>query len=164
MSAESSTQVYHPRVGVTAVIRDGDGKFVLGKRKGSHGAGMWQFPGGHLEMGESLLDCAERETLEETGLKVKGVKVIAVTNDVFDAGNKHYITIFVHCERENTDDQPQVLEPEKCESWRWVGWEDIRRWCEKHDDYVTPELAQNKCFLPIRNLVKDYPLNTWNLS
>ncbi|KAI1771967.1 NUDIX hydrolase domain-like protein [Hypoxylon cercidicola] len=155
---------YHPRVGVAAIIRDGDGKFVFGKRKGSHGAGTWQFPGGHLEMGESLLDCAERETLEETGLKVKGVKVVAITNDVFDPETKHYITVFVQCRRENADDQPQVMEPDKCEGWHWVTPEDIKRWCEHHDDNVTPELAQNKCFLPIRDLVKDYPLDVWGLN
>lgn len=164
MAEASSVQTYHPRVGVAAIIRDGDGKFVLGKRKGSHGAGTWQFPGGHLEMGESLLDCAERETLEETGLKVKAVKVVAVTNDVFDAETKHYITVFVLCQRENANAEPQVLEPEKCEGWHWVGWEDMKRWCEHHDDNVTPELAQNKCFLPIVNLVKEYPLDVWGLN
>ncbi|KAI2626104.1 NUDIX hydrolase domain-like protein [Hypomontagnella submonticulosa] len=148
---------YHPRVGVAALVRDAEGKFVMGKRKGSHGAGDWQFPGGHLEMGEDLLACAERETLEETGLKVKGISVAAVTNAVFDPKTKHYITVFVACKRENDNDQPEVLEPEKCESWGWVSWEQVRQWCEHHDDNVTPEWAQNKCFMPIRNLVKDYP-------
>lgn len=62
-------------------------------------------------MGESLLDCAERETLEETGLKVKAVKVVAVTNDVFDAETKHYITVFVLCQRENANAEPQVCLP-----------------------------------------------------
>lgn len=133
MSAELPTEVNHPRVGVSAIIRDANGKFLLGKRKGKHGAGMylfshstssrfsfltvnceigtWQFPGGHLEMGESLLDCAERETLEETGLKVKGMKIVAVTNDIFESEGKHYITIFVQCRRENESDQPQVCLP-----------------------------------------------------
>jgi 8-oxo-dGTP diphosphatase len=59
-------------------------------------------------MGESFLTCAERETLEETGLRVKGAKVIAVTNDVFDADSKHYITLFVRCMLEDADTQPQV--------------------------------------------------------
>lgn len=58
---------------------------------------MWQIPGGHLEHGESFFACAERETLEETGLKVRGVRVLDVTNDIFPEG-KHYITIFVLCE------------------------------------------------------------------
>ncbi|XXH06014.1 hypothetical protein Hte_012459 [Hypoxylon texense] len=161
MAAELSTKVYHPRVGTTAIIRDANGNFLLSKRKGKHGAGTWQFPGGHLEMGESLLDCAERETLEETGLKVKGLKVVAVTNDVFDPENLHYITIFVQCRLENENDQPQLLEPDKCEGWHWIGWEDIKQWCDHHDPNVKPEDAPNQCFLPIRNLVKEHPFDVW---
>ncbi|KAI0881561.1 NUDIX hydrolase domain-like protein [Annulohypoxylon maeteangense] len=153
----TNSHPYHVRVGVAVLIRNSEGKFVFGKRKGSHGAGTWQFPGGHLEMGESFFACAERETLEETGLKVIAEKVFAVTNDVFDQETKHYITVFVTCRRVNENDQPEVLEPEKCESWNWIGWNQIRQWCEHHDDEVTPEWAQNKCFLPIRDLVKENP-------
>ncbi|KAI1453094.1 NUDIX hydrolase domain-like protein [Annulohypoxylon moriforme] len=153
----TSAPPYHVRVGVAALVRDSEGKFVFGKRKGSHGAGTWQFPGGHLEMGESFFACAERETLEETGLKVTAEKILAVTNDVFDPTTKHYITIFVLCRRVNENDQPEILEPEKCESWNWIGWDQIRQWCEHHDDEVTPEWAQNKCFLPIRDMVRENP-------
>ncbi|KAI1803621.1 NUDIX hydrolase domain-like protein [Daldinia bambusicola] len=148
---------YHPRVGVACVIRDAQGRFVMGKRKGSHGAGTWQFPGGHLEMGESLLACAQRETLEETGLRVKALRVAATTNSVFDPLTKHYVTVFVECRRENEEDQPKLLEPEKCENWDWISWDQVRQWCEHHDDNVTPEWAQNKCFMPIISLVEDYP-------
>ena len=34
--------------------------------------GMWSFPGGGQRLGETLLDCARREALEETGLKLGG--------------------------------------------------------------------------------------------
>ncbi|KAI1094006.1 NUDIX hydrolase domain-like protein [Rostrohypoxylon terebratum] len=145
---------YHVRVGVAALICNAEGKLVLGKRKGSHGAGTWQFPGGHLEMGESFFACAERETLEETGLKVTAEKVLTVTNDIFDPKTKHYVTMFVLCRRVNENDQPETMEPEKCEGWHWVDWDQIRQWCEHHDDEVSPEWAQNKCFLPIRDLAK----------
>lgn len=70
--------------------------------------GTWQLPGGHLDYGESILVCAERETLEETGLKIKGIKVVAVTNDIFEKEGKHYITLFVLCEMEDKTAQPQV--------------------------------------------------------
>lgn len=70
--------------------------------------GQWAFPGGHLEHGESLTECAERETLEETGLKVKGLRVANVTNDVFADLGKHYVTIYVICERLDPQQQPEV--------------------------------------------------------
>ncbi|KAI5917304.1 NUDIX hydrolase domain-like protein [Camillea tinctor] len=146
----------HPRVGVAAIIRDSAGRLVVGKRIGSHGAGTWQFPGGHLEMGESLFACAERETLEETGLRVQGVKVVATTNDVFDAEAKHYITVFVECVMLDAGAEPTIMEPNKCLAWNWMSWEELREWCAHHDD-TTPEWADKKCFLPILNLAKEHP-------
>ena len=59
--------------------------------------GTHQFPGGHLEHGESFTTCAAREAFEETGLILdeSSMRVLATTNDVFEADAKHYITIFV---------------------------------------------------------------------
>ncbi|KAI0186108.1 nudix domain-containing protein [Xylaria flabelliformis] len=152
----ASTTVPNPRVGIAVIICNEKGELVMGKRAGSHGAGTWAFPGGHLEMGESFFECAERETLEETGLRVKGTNVLAVTNDVFDASSKHYITVFVQCIRQDTGAQPQIMEPNKCEGWEWISWEDIKKYSEHHDD-AAPEWADKKCFLPIRNLTKENP-------
>ncbi|KAI0204663.1 nudix domain-containing protein [Astrocystis sublimbata] len=146
----------NPRVGIAALISNSRGELILGKRAGSHGAGSWAFPGGHLEMGESPFECAERETLEETGLQVKGTEIVAITNDVFDPASKHYITIFVRCVMQDAAAQPKVIEPNKCEGWHWVNWDVIRQYCDHHDDMAT-EWAGNKCFLPIRNLIRDYP-------
>ena len=67
-----------------------------------------QFPGGHLEKGEGIFDCARRETLEETGLEVKDLKFVTITNDIFEAENKHYITIFVSCRRVDEQQKPVV--------------------------------------------------------
>jgi mutator protein MutT len=52
----------HVRVGV--IVRRG-GKILMAKRAGSHGAGSWSFPGGHVEMGEDPTQTAARE-LQET--------------------------------------------------------------------------------------------------
>ncbi|GAB1309902.1 Nudix hydrolase domain-containing protein [Madurella fahalii] len=135
------------RVGVAALVKDAQGRLVMGVRKGI-GAGQWQFPGGHLEMGESYLVCAERETLEETGLVVRAEKLVAVTNDVFSA-SKHYVTLFVLCQRVDETQEPKVMEPEKCESWCWKSWSDVRA--------VIAESGDQKFFLPIINLLRDYP-------
>ena len=45
-----------PKVGVGVFVFRGN-KLLLGKRKGSHGAGEWSLPGGHLDPGEDLIDC-----------------------------------------------------------------------------------------------------------
>lgn len=70
-------------------------------------AGQFGFPGGHQEFGESYFQCAERETLEETGLKIKATKAFAVANTVFDREH-HYITVFVQCSQYSPLEQPQV--------------------------------------------------------
>lgn len=49
--------------------------------------------------------------MEETGLKVKGVKLIHVTNDVFADVGKHYITLFVVCEMSDSAAEPKVSRP-----------------------------------------------------
>jgi len=56
-----------PRIGVGVIIVR-QGLVLLGQRKGSHGSGSWAVPGGHLEFGETVENCARRETLEETGI------------------------------------------------------------------------------------------------
>ncbi len=39
---------------------------------------VWMAPGGHIEFNEGLFEAAKREVLEETGLKIKNLKVKAV--------------------------------------------------------------------------------------
>ena len=71
-----------PKVGV-GVILCKENKVLLLKRKNAHGEGSWAPPGGHLEFNEELEDCVRREVEEETGLKVKNIKFIGITNDMF---------------------------------------------------------------------------------
>lgn len=108
-------------VGVGVIVVR-DGLVLLGKRTGSHGAGTWALPGGHLEFGESVAECAAREVLEETGLVVHDFAPAPYTSDVFASENKHYVTLFVttHCNGE-----PAICEPEKCLEWGWFRWSDL---------------------------------------
>ena len=105
-----------PRIGVgVLVIRDQ--QILLGERSYSHGANTWCPPGGHLEFGESPIDCAKRELKEESGLEAKKIIEGPWTNDFFKNDNKHYITLFMLIT--SFSGTPQVMEPQKCKSWRW---------------------------------------------
>lgn len=53
-------------VGARGVIRNHRSEFLLIQRADN---GVWAFPAGAMELGESMAECAIRETFEETGLK-----------------------------------------------------------------------------------------------
>lgn len=56
---------------VAAVILQPDGRFLLARRpEGKPYAGYWEFPGGKVEAGESLLHALSRELHEELGIEV----------------------------------------------------------------------------------------------
>jgi 8-oxo-dGTP diphosphatase len=59
----------NPKV-VAGTIPEHDGSVLLTRRSISPGRGLWTFPGGFVDFGESVTDAAVRETLEETGLAV----------------------------------------------------------------------------------------------
>jgi dCTP diphosphatase len=55
-----------PRIGVGVLVADAINRtLLLGKRSGSHGEGEWAPPGGHLEFGESVEQCAVRELYDK---------------------------------------------------------------------------------------------------
>lgn len=65
---------------VCGIIRDGQGRVLAGLRpQGKHLAGMWEFPGGKVDAGESAGQALARELLEELGVEVEvGVALEAV--------------------------------------------------------------------------------------
>ena len=108
-----------PRIGVGVIVRR-DHKILLGKRKGSHGPGTWQFPGGKLDKWESVEECAKRETREECGIEITNVRQLTFTEDEFPESDKHFITLYVVSDW--LSGEPQLLEPEKQESLGWYDW------------------------------------------
>lgn len=118
------------RVGVGAVITCAKHPncVLIGKRLGSHGQGRYALPGGHLELGETWAECAVRETKEETNLDVVSLGLNRVQNDIAIDGNadKHYITIFMNVILREDSEKLQNIEPDKCEGWEWVNFEELK--------------------------------------
>lgn len=109
-----------PRVGVGVLVLR-DGRVLLGKRRGAHGAGTWSAPGGRLEHGESFEDCARRELREETGLELGPAVLGPTTNDLFPELREHYVTVLVIARQ--ASGVPDNREPHKCEGWSWFAWD-----------------------------------------
>ena len=115
------TEKLQARVGVGVMILK-DGKVLLGKRKGSHGAGEYAWPGGHLEYMESVVACAERETMEETGMEICNVRFLRLLNMTAYAP-KHYVDIGLVADWKSGE--PMVMETNKVESWEWFDPENL---------------------------------------
>ena len=135
MSTESTERPY---IGVGVLVWKGD-KLLLGKRISPQTENGWQFPGGHLEIGETVSHCANREVSEEVGIKITDIKHLGYTNDVFTVSGRHYVTLFVSARYLEGD--VRVMEPDKCECWDW---------------FECDQLPQ-PLFLPISNYLKQHP-------
>ncbi|MHB1169034.1 MAG: (deoxy)nucleoside triphosphate pyrophosphohydrolase [Longimicrobiales bacterium] len=107
MTDSSDTQVR-----VLAAVCRRDGAYLLCRRPEHkrHG-GLWEFPGGKIESGESLYDAAQRELQEELALEVVDVGSILCT--VSDPGSP-FVIEFVDV---TVAGEPHALEHEEV---RWV--------------------------------------------
>jgi len=105
-----------PLAAVGVIVRNKDGKILLGERLGSHGENTYQAPGGHLEHGQNFIDAAFREVEEETGLtNLSFVQLVSINNELIYG--KHYVNIgfLVDC----NSGEPGNPEPEKSRNWTW---------------------------------------------
>lgn len=90
-----------PLVGVGAVVF-ADGKVLLVRRGREPAYGLWSLPGGLVKLGETLEAAVRREVLEETGLQVRPVDVVACLDRlVKDSHGRiayHYVLVDFLCE------------------------------------------------------------------
>lgn len=66
------------RPGVAAVVFDAAGRVLLVRRADN---GLWGLPSGHVEPGETVAHAAEREVLEETGLRVRVSRLVGIYSE-----------------------------------------------------------------------------------
>ena len=111
-----------PGAGIATLVLK-DNKVLLGKRhtnpeKASsllRGEGTWTMPGGKLDFGQDLVRAAKREALEETGIKIKNLKIISLSNDIVE--DVHFLTVGFLCT--DFEGEPKVMEPEEITEWQW---------------------------------------------
>ena len=105
-----------PKVGLGVMVMK-DNKVLLGLRKGtSHADGVWCFPGGHLEHGESFTAGAQRETMEEAGIEIENIRFIAVLNGL-DFLPKHFVCIGLAADWKSGEPRPE--DNGKMTDWTW---------------------------------------------
>lgn len=127
-----------PHYDVTCgLIRDQQGELLIARRPDDALlGGLWEFPGGKQEAGESLEDCLARELAEELGIQV-------YVNDLFTQVQHAYthfrITLYAfNCEFKPAGGPPECY---ACTDWRWVSEDELDTFAfSKADRKVIAEL------------------------
>lgn len=84
------------RLGCSAVLLSGDRQKVLLTRRTDNG--QWCLPGGMIDPGESVAEGCQREVFEETGLRVRVVRLTGVYSNpnrltIYPDGNKAHVIV-----------------------------------------------------------------------
>lgn len=93
-----NTNKCYPKPAVSAIIVQDD-RVLLVKRGFEPSLGMWSFPGGKIEPGETARQAVEREVFEETSLTVEAGEVVGVYDVISKDGETllfHYVIINFH--------------------------------------------------------------------
>jgi len=96
-----------PRLTVTAAVIWRDGRVLLARRpeNGLLG-GLWEFPGGKLETGETLESCLEREIREELGVRIRVVEPLGIFKHAYT-----HFKVTLHAFRSDLlEGEPEPLE------------------------------------------------------
>ncbi len=110
---ETRAPIPRKMIGV-AVIWNDQGQILIDRRRQSGLlGGLWEFPGGKLEPGETVEGCIQREIREELGIEIQvGDRLITVEHTY----SHFHVTLNVHhCQ--HISGEPQPIE---CDEVRWV--------------------------------------------
>ncbi|MCX4749204.1 NUDIX domain-containing protein [Kitasatospora sp. NBC_01287] len=121
----SNTHTLPPVVDMHVLVRTEDGKLLLSQRGGPYGYGQWHAPSGKLDPGETPVEGAARELLEETGLTVDPADLTLVHTVVHyqSADTAHRLGFFY--EATTWRGEPVNREPAKCLDLRWFADHDL---------------------------------------
>jgi 8-oxo-dGTP diphosphatase len=108
----------HKIIGV-AVIWNEQGHILIDRRlpKGTMG-GLWEFPGGKIEAGETIAECIKREIQEELGIEIEVGKHLITIDHTY---THLRVTLTVHHCR-HLAGSPQAIE---CDEVRWVSLDEL---------------------------------------
>lgn len=112
-------------VGVGAVIANDSGLLFLAKRgpEARNEQGAWEFPGGGVKFGETLIEAIKREIFEEYGIEIEIHGLLGVFDHILPVEKEHWVSVAYVASHLNGE--AKIYEPEKCEAIGWFPLENL---------------------------------------
>jgi ADP-ribose pyrophosphatase len=124
-----------PRAAVTAVVVNDVGNIVFAHIcRYTTGATEWELPAGGIEIGETVIDAAKREILEETGYISYNHQLIYSCYPMNGSANKLFHIVFC-----KAGDRVQEFDPNEVSEIRWLTREEVQQMVK---DQVLTRLLQ----------------------
>jgi 8-oxo-dGTP diphosphatase len=127
MTTSSTKRAVHQfvGVGVGAIILNAQGNVFLAQRgpEAANDQGLWAWPGGEVEFGETLTTAIQREILEEFDMVIDPLCQIAAFDHLLDGGQEHWVSVaFIAL---HISGEPSIKEPGKCSAFGWFSLDDL---------------------------------------
>lgn len=118
--SETRSPLPHKQIGVAVIWNDRQQILIDRRREQGLLGGLWEFPGGKIEPGETVTACIQREIQEELGIEIEvGEHLISVEH----AYTHFRVTLHVHHCR-HLSGEPQAIE---CDEVRWVMLDELEQ-------------------------------------
>lgn len=114
-----------------ALIPDRQGRYLIGRRSPDMPVpGLWEFPGGKQEPGESMADCIRRELMEELSLPVEPLReIVRYRPPVKDHGKDLVLHVWLcHVPTDDGDPSDRVLPHRVHDRLAWIRREELDRY------------------------------------
>lgn len=78
--------------------------------------GVWEFPGGKIEVGETAAHAARRETLEELGIEIDIIEPVAISEDRDPSQSRERHVVVELMLAQSRDGDPTITD----RRWKWI--------------------------------------------
>lgn len=132
----SRKKVPHIVVGAAVVTNRKRDVLIAQRRDNDMLGGLWEFPGGKQEDGETIQQCIIRELKEELGVNIEVDRFLTTVKHAYSHFTMEMHTYFARIK----SGSPRPLH---CQDYRWAKISDLRKFpCSKADLYIIDELEK----------------------